>query len=772
MRNTRVIQSVILLLILLATAGLSFAQPTLATDKADYSPGETVYISGSGFAPGEVVELTITCSDEVHASVHLTSTANSTGSFVNSSFVVRNTDVGMTLTVVATGLSSNRTAFTQFTDATALLYAFADPAGTVCLNRRSDGRFFVNVGETIYLQLKGGPANAFADKNLTSLTPAETSMQVTWRAPNGFIHKITFLHVPITGSTPADRATVLVPWKVGDFTIAGNTGLPGSTMVSAVGTESTQTLLSSADISGVIYCNLPVFYGDISNNQGVQTMNPPSLPTCVSCLQLCGADQALGALAWNTQKCQQGCPSSLTLTASPASPTPGQPVTYSVNAPTGYVPTSVSWVVDGVAEPASSSLTLTRTFATSGAHTVTASVFTSPECVKNLSLTITVAQPVPPTGNCVVINAVQGIPIVPVTLTASGGAGGPYSFSSLNLPAGLILSPSGTISGTPAVSGTFSYTVSIKDSAGTTGTLNCSLTIKPPVSASCVVMNAVRGVAITPVTLTASGGAGGPYSFSASNLPAGLALSSGGTISGTPTVSGTFNYTVTIKDSAGTAGTLNCSVTINAPPDTTSPVCAVYANANPPYMTFQDGGSGIVRLLVTTNLNKNFNMTITPTPAGTTFLPAVPSQPWPMPTGSIITFPQGVTSLIKVTAVRINSKVSAQLTIKATDAVGRSVTCDPVETTVVKLKHDAGVQTFNNLPFAEHFITIENGKPGLRGFDIVVNNEEFKVRSLDDKEVRTLNVRSAMKRGNKNTITLIPRGKNGESADVTIGPGD
>jgi len=61
------------------------------------------------------------------------------------------------------------------------------------------------------------------------------------------------------------------------------------------------------------------------------------------------------------------------------------------------------------------------------------------------------------------------------------------------------------------VSGTFSYTVTVKDSAGDTGTLNCSVMVAPPVSATCVSINAVQGVAITPVTMIGSGGVGGPY---------------------------------------------------------------------------------------------------------------------------------------------------------------------------------------------------------------------------------------------------------------------
>jgi choice-of-anchor A domain-containing protein len=64
--------------------------------------------------------------------------------------------------------------------------------------------------------------------------------------------------------------------------------------------------------------------------------------------------------------------------------------------------------------------------------------------------------------------------------------------------------------------------------------------------------------------MTASGGVGSPYTFSATGLPAGITMSSAGTISGTATVSGTFSYTVTVKDKAGNTGTLKCSVTVSS----------------------------------------------------------------------------------------------------------------------------------------------------------------------------------------------------------------
>jgi SdrD B-like domain len=201
--------------------------------------------------------------------------------------------------------------------------------------------------------------------------------------------------------------------------------------------------------------------------------------------------------------------------------------------------------------------------------------------------------------------------------------------------------------------------------------------------------------------------------------------------------------------------------------DTTKPVCYVYGNASPPYMSYQDTGSGIVRLDVLVNLYNNFRVTITPSPTG--FTPSL-IQPYPMPAGTVATFSTPVTALIKVSAVRISTSKGAQLTVKATDKAGNTVTCDPVETTVTKLRHDRGIQTFTEIPFEEHIVTIENGVPGLRAMDVIVNNVEFRARQLDDHDVRVINIKSAMRRNGHNTITLVPRGRKGESADVSIGP--
>lgn len=76
----------------------------------------------------------------------------------------------------------------------------------------------------------------------------------------------------------------------------------------------------------------------------------------------------------------------------------------------------------------------------------------------------------------------------------------------------------------------------------------------------------VYQVAYGPVNLAASGGTA-PYTFSVSAgaLPAGITLSSAGVLSGTPTTSGTFNFTVSVTDAGSATASRSYSLTIAAP---------------------------------------------------------------------------------------------------------------------------------------------------------------------------------------------------------------
>src|SRR6059036_4343877 len=101
----------------LAALSLPASAATVATDKADYAPGENVVITGSGWQPGETVVLILHEEPQLDPDLQLTAYADANGDFTNTDFSVDVFDIGVTFTLTATGLSSGLTAETTFTDA-------------------------------------------------------------------------------------------------------------------------------------------------------------------------------------------------------------------------------------------------------------------------------------------------------------------------------------------------------------------------------------------------------------------------------------------------------------------------------------------------------------------------------------------------------------------------------------------------------------------------------------------------------------------------------
>ena len=152
------------------------------------------------------------------------------------------------------------------------------------------------------------------------------------------------------------------------------------------------------------------------------------------------------------------------------------------------------------------------------------------------------------------------------TLTESGGTA-PYtwSVSSGSLPAGVSLSPAGTLSGTPTATGTSSFTVKVTDANGQSATQATSITVAAGVSATFAAPpTAVVNTAYSD-TLTAAGGTT-PYTWSVNTgtLPAGLTLSSAGVLSGTPTATGSSTFSVNVIDANNGIATTSITLVVTS----------------------------------------------------------------------------------------------------------------------------------------------------------------------------------------------------------------
>ena len=229
---------------------------------------------------------------------------------------------------------------------------------------------------------------------------------------------------------------------------------------------------------------------------------------------------------------------------------------------TGGVPT-YTWSITAGSLPAGLTLssagvisgTPTGTVTSTSNFTVSVTDSQTPTAVtRTASLSITVTEPPLGVTTTSLAGGTKGTSYSQ-TLQAIGGTP-PYTWSIISgaLPAGLTLNTAtGVISGTPTATGTSNFTVQVQDSATPKATATAALSITIDAQLA-ITTTSLPGGSISSAysaTVTASGGVQ-PYTWTITSgtLPAGLTLnSSTGVISGTPTATGTSDFTITVADS-------------------------------------------------------------------------------------------------------------------------------------------------------------------------------------------------------------------------------
>jgi hypothetical protein len=510
------------------------------------------------------------------------------------------------------------------------------------------------------IPLTGGCGTVNATGTITvtpnnTVTPASSSPTV---CINTAITNITHT---TTGATSIGAATglpvgVSANWSGNTITISGtptasgtfNYSIPltgGCGTVNATGTITVTPLdIASFSYSGNTYCltgtnptpisvSLP---GGVFTISGIGVIN-------ASTGQINLAASGLGTftVTYNTAVLGNPCPNTattnITITAAPSAAFSYDAATYCQNASAPVI-TFGAGASAGVFSSTPAGLTLntsngaiTLSTSTAGVYTVYNSIAASGGCAAaidsttitiNPNATINLTSAGSTTNQTLCINT-------PITNITYGIGGGGTGAGVTGLPSGVTGSFGAgvfTISGTPTASGTFNYTVTTTGTCGQvssagTITITPNNTVTPASSSPTVCIN----TAITNITHTTTGATG---IGAATGLPAGVSAGFSGntiTISGTPTASGTFNYSIPLTAGCGAVnatGTITVTPNNTVTPASSSPtVCINTAITNITHTTTGATGIGAATGLpagVSANWSGNtITISGTPTASGT-----------------------------------------------------------------------------------------------------------------------------------------------------------
>ncbi|AZC27154.1 putative Ig domain-containing protein [Pseudomonas sessilinigenes] len=351
--------------------------------------------------------------------------------------------------------------------------------------------------------------------------------------------------VPIANAV---SATVAANSSANSITLSLSGGAAASVAVATAATHGTAT----ATGTGITYTPAPGYSGNdtfaytATNASG--TSNPATVTLTVSAPTLSINPASLGAGT-------SGTPYSTTLSTSGGA----APYTYSITS--GSLPAGLSLNA--------STGTISGTPSASGTSNLTLTSTDNNGATGSKAYTLQINAQVP-VANAVSATVAANSSTNPITLSISGGTATSVTVSTAATHGTATATGTGiTYTPAPGYSGndTFAYTAT--NTSGTSSPATVTLTVSAPtLSINPASLGAgTSGTAYSAVLSSSGGSAPYTYSITSGSLPAGLSLNaSTGTISGTPTASGTSNLTLTSTDSNGATGSRAYSISISAVP--------------------------------------------------------------------------------------------------------------------------------------------------------------------------------------------------------------
>ncbi|KAF0237467.1 MAG: hyalin domain-containing, partial [Prolixibacteraceae bacterium] len=245
LRTSRAALMALLVGLLMLAANVARSQEvTIATDKDDYLPGEWVMITGTGWLPGETVQLTLihiepNIPDHTHDDVWEV-IADGDGNFHKAEFFfVEEKELNTAFELTALGLTSRWVAITTFTDGNSITFNTPTQVGTINTGTGGTATYAFNIG-------RDGAGNTFTTTLSTSTLPTGVAAAFS---PN----PITFPPGATRTSTLTLTVASTVPAGSYTFTVSGTDSKDG-TSANITLTVSGCAQPNSTDFTGNTIC--------------------------------------------------------------------------------------------------------------------------------------------------------------------------------------------------------------------------------------------------------------------------------------------------------------------------------------------------------------------------------------------------------------------------------------------------------------------------------------------------------------------------------------
>ncbi len=406
----------------------------------------------------------------------------------------------------------------------------------------------------------------------------------------------------------------------------------------------------------------------------------------------------------------------------------GGDANYNWSLSSGTLPAGLSLSTSGVISGTPTAVTSGPSFVVQVQDTGT------PQQTKTQALSIRIAAPLVVATAPTLPDAIVGVPYSTTLQTGGGTAPVIWTVIAGAPPAGLLLSPTGVLSGTPtAPSPATTFTAQAQDSASPSqiSSIVLSLHVASPLSVGTLILPDARTGSPYLQTLTSSGGTGAvTWAVVSGALPPGISLSTAGVLSGIPTTVNILGSTFTVQatDSGSPSQSAPRSLTLRvAAPlviTTTSLPGAKYGVAYtqtlaasggiPPYVWSLAAGSSPLPpgltlsaagvLSGTTTAIGAFSFTIQATDAGAPQQIATKSFSITVANAYTISF------YVQPSNVYVNREIEPDVKVKVTDSTGKAVA--GVKITLSLAVNPGGATLL--------YPTATTGYDGIANFDVVV----------------------------------------------------